>query len=176
MPGLAKQISGDILYAKEDDMKYIRQLMIAVGILSAIVLFSWIYTTLQLNHASSDGVFDSAELAMQVLIDKGYAPDHDVKILYAGTNSFDGSKPYIWYVIAEVRASSRADGSSLNKNGCDAPGSFFLQTKEGWVHMPEGAFPVLIGFWMDAFDLAGPGQAESSTNWAADQPPQFCLE
>ena len=54
-----------------------------------------------------------------------------VKILYAGTNSFDGSDPHIWYVIAEVRASARSDGSELGHNGCDAPGSFFLQLKDG---------------------------------------------
>lgn len=70
--------------------------------------------------------------------EKYYMHDLQVKILYAGTNSFDGSDPHIWYVIAEVRASARSDGSELGHNGCDAPGSFFLQLKDGnWVHVPK---------------------------------------
>ena len=103
-----------------------------------------------------------------------YTSDRNVKILYSGTNSFDGSKPYVWYVIAEVHASARADGSSLSEDGCDAPGSFFLETKEGWVHVPEGAFPEYIGFWMGVFDLSGPGQSEPSTPRAPGQPEHFC--
>jgi hypothetical protein len=111
---------------------------------------------------------------MLAMLDENYMPDRDVKILYAGTNSFDGRRPHIWYVIAEVRASARADGSEMGRNGCDAPGSFFLQTKEGWVHVPEGAFPGFMGFWMDVFDMAGKGQAAPSTNWVEGQPAQFC--
>ena len=157
-------------------MKFLRPLLYVVGIAIAVVAFSWIYTTLELRHASSKGVYASAELGMQALIDKHYAPDHEVRILYAGTNSFDGSTPYVWYVIAEVHASSRADGSVLNKNSCDAPGSFFLETQEGWVCVPEGAFPGFMGLWMSVFDLAGPGQSEPSTNWEPNQPSQFCLQ
>ena len=155
-------------------MKITRRLLIVLGILAAIIPFAWIYTSVQLASARSKGVYSSPEEGMQAIIDKGYTADHKVKILYAGTNSFDGSQPHIWYVIAQVRASARADGSALGKNGCDAPGLFFLQTKEGWVFVPEGAFPGFIGFWMNAFGMAGPGQSTPSTNWAPDQPAKFC--
>ena len=155
-------------------MKVFRRLLIVLGIIIAIVPLSWIYTSVQLNIARSQGVYDSAEQGMRSMMDKYYSADRDVKILYAGTNSFDGSQPHIWYVIAEVRASTRADGSELGHNRCDAPGSFFLQTKEGWVHVPEGAFPGFMGFWMKVFDMAGPGQSTPSTSWAPDQPSQFC--
>ena len=87
-----------------------------------------------------------------------YSPGAEIKILHAGPNYRDGSRPYVWYVIAEVRAAARADGSPLGHNGCDAPGSYFLQTREGWVYVPEGAFPEWISNWMDAFHLAGPGE------------------
>src|SRR5512145_3129334 len=150
-------------------MKFSRRLLVTVGIILAIVPVSWLYTTLQLNHARSDGIYESAEIGMRTLIDQSYPADRQVKILYAGTNSPDGSIPYVWYVIAEVRASSRADGSSLSHNGCDAPGAFFLQTKEGWVTVPEEALPGFVGFWMNVFGMAGPGQAEPSTPQAPDQ-------
>lgn len=155
-------------------MKSIRLPLFTLGIVVACVALSWVYTSVQLSIARSKGVYETAEQGMRALVDKSYTSDRQVKILYAGTNSFDGSKPYVWYVIAEVHASARADGSSLSKQGCDAPGSFFLETKDGWVFVPEGAFPGFMGFWMDFFSMAGPGQAEPSTNWAPDQPERFC--
>jgi hypothetical protein len=145
-----------------------------VGIVIVCVALSWVYTSAQLSIARSKGVYETPELGMRALVDKDYAPDRQVKILYAGTNSFDGSRPYIWYVIAEVHASARADGSSLSEDGCDGPGSFFLETKDGWVHVPEHVFPGFIGFWMGAFDMAGPGQAEPSITRAPEQPEHFC--
>ncbi|MEP7135914.1 MAG: hypothetical protein ABI904_13370 [Chloroflexota bacterium] len=155
-------------------MKLVRRSLIAVGILVAIVLFSWGYTSIQLSVARSRGVYDSPEQGMLALMDKYYTADKNVKMLYAGTNSFDGSNPHVWYVIAEVRAKARADGSELGSNGCEAPGSFFLQTKEGWVHVKEQAFPTYMGFWMKVFRWAGEGKSKPSTNWGKDQNPQFC--
>lgn len=155
-------------------MKVFRRLLILLGILVAIIPSAWIYTSVQLAIARSKGLYSSPEHGMRSIIDKGYTADRNVKILYAGTNSFDGSQPHIWYVIAEVRASARADGSALSSQGCDGPGSFFLQTRDGWAHVPEGAFPGFIGFWMKIFGMAGPGQFTPSTDWAPDQPAKFC--
>ena len=155
-------------------MKVLRRLLIVLGTLAAIIPLAWIYTSVQLAVARSKGLYSSPEEGMRSIIDKGYTADRKVKIIYAGTNSFDGSQPHIWYVIAQVRASARADGSALGKNGCDAPGLFFLQTREGWVFVPEGAFPGFIGFWMKTFGMAGQGQSTPSTNWAPDQPTKFC--
>jgi hypothetical protein len=155
-------------------MKTFRLPLYALGIVIACAALSWTYSSVQLSIARSKGMYETAEQGMLALVDKGYSPDRQVKILYAGTNSFDGSKPYIWYVIAEVHASARADGSNLSEEGCEAPGSFFLQTKDGWVHVPEGAFPGFIGFWMDLLKMAGPGQSEPSTTRAPDQPEHLC--
>ena len=154
--------------------KIVIALVLALGALTTLVASSWLHTTVQLAHARAQGIYDSAEEGMIAQAEKNYSPDRQVKILYAGTNSFDGSHPHVWYVIAEVHASARADGSELGYNGCDAPGLFFLDTKDGWVTVPEGAFPGLMGFWMEVFDMAGPGQSTPSTNWAPDQPSRFC--
>src|SRR5512147_3107551 len=122
-------------------MKLSRRVLTVLGILIAIVPVSWAYTSIQLSIARSKGVYETPEQAMTAIVNKAYAPDHTIKFLYAGPNSTDGSQPHVWYVIAEVRASARADGSELQKNGCDAPGSFFVQLKDGkWVHVPEGLF------------------------------------
>lgn len=162
------------LLDKELKMRSLRWSLTALGIMFACVASSWVYTFTQLNIARSKGVYETAEQGMRALMDIGYSADRRVKILYAGTNSFNGRRPHVWYVIAEVHASARADGSSLSDEGCDAPGSFFLQTKDGWMHVPEGAFPGFMGFWMDVFDMAGPGQTEPSTPRAHNQPERFC--
>ena len=155
-------------------MRIVRWMLVLLGFSFICVASSWIYTAVQLNIARAKGVYSSPEQGMIARAEQYYTADRQVKILHAGTNSFDGTKPHIWYVIAEIRASARADGSALGHNGCDAPGSFFLQTKEGWVHVPEGAFPGFIGFWMDVFGWAGEGQSTPSTNWAPGQPSRFC--
>lgn len=155
--------------------KVFRWLLITLGVSVMVIAVSWLYTTVQLANARSKGEYASAEEGMLALMNKYYPPGYEAKIYYAGPNSHNGNKPHVWYVIAEVHASARADGSEMGINGCDAPGSFFLQTKAGkWVHVPEGAFPASMGFWMEVFDLAGEGRSTPSTSWASDQNPVFC--
>jgi hypothetical protein len=156
-------------------MKFLRFVFIAALVCAGLTALGWLYTSAQLDKAAAEGMYDSAEQGMRELVENHYTSDAQVKILHAGTNSFDGSDPFIWYVIAEVRASARADGSELGHNGCDAPGLFFLQTKDGkWVHVGEGAFPTYMGFWMKVFGWAGEGHTAPSTDWAPDQSSRFC--
>ena len=110
--------------------KYIRWSLTTLGIVVIVVIVSWVYTKVELASTLSKGTYTSPEAGMLALADKYYAPDKEVTMLYAGPNSSNGSQPHVWYVIAEVRASARADGSEMGNNGCDAPGSYFLQTKE----------------------------------------------
>lgn len=154
----------------------LRWVLIGLGVLvlAACAFFPWLYTSVQLKIARAGGVYETPEQGMRAKLEASYSPDAQIKILHAGPNYRDGSKPYVWYVIAEVRAAARADGFPLGRNGCDAPGTYFLQTRDGWVHVPEGAFPEWISIWMDAFDMAGPGESTPSTDWAPGQPKWFC--
>jgi hypothetical protein len=168
---------GRIEASREKSRRLPRLALLGLGVVALVPLFfacSWVYTASQLALAKNDGVYSTPEEGMRVLAQKSHSPDSRVKILSAGPNSFDGSQPHIWYVIAEVRASSRADGSDMGSNGCDAPGSFFIQTKEGWVHVSEGAFPEFIGIWMRVYGWAGEGQSTPSTKWAQGQSSRFC--
>lgn len=106
--------------------------------------------------------------------EKYYSTDHDVKILYAGPNWGNGYQSYSWYVIAEIRASSHVNGSEMRHNGCDAPGLAYLQTRDGWVYIPDGAFPGFIGFWMGLFNMAGEGQPTPATDLLPDETFWFC--
>lgn len=154
--------------------KYVRWVLLGIGGFLALLIVSWTYTNLQLAHYSAEGLYATPEQGMLALIDRYYPPERTVEMVYAGPNAPDGSKPFIWYVIAEVYASVRADGSSIGENGCDAPGSYFLQTQAGWVHVPEQVYPEIIGFWMDIFGLAGSGTPTPSTNWAPGHEGKFC--
>ena len=139
--------------------KYVRWSLIVAGIAVGLFALSWLYTKLVIANARADGEYASAEEGMMALMDKYYPPDREVKIFYAGPNENDGDNPYVWYVIAEVRASTRADGSQMGLNGCDNPGTFFLQLKDGkWVHVPEGLFTTFMTSLLDVFDMAGEGQ------------------
>ena len=160
--------------SRENDRRWPRLARTGLGLAALVPLFSvcsWVYSASQLALAKDEGIYSTPEEGMLALAQKSYSTDRRVKILSAGPNSFDGSQPHIWYVIAEVRASSRADGSEMGSNECDAPGSFFIQTKEGWVRVSEGAFPEFIGFWMKVYGWAGEGQSTRSKTWA---PGQFC--
>ena len=135
-----------------------------------VILFSsWIYTTNQLRAARERGVFSSAEEGIRSRIVENYIEPDDYQIIYAGTNSFDGSSSHVWYVIACVWGGHRLDGSSIGskKHDYDQPGHFFLNTRDGWVYMPEGAFPEFIGFWMKVFGLAGPGASQPTHDWGS---------
>jgi len=140
---------------------------ITLTFIGVILFCSWIYTTSQLRDAREDGIYSSAEEGMRDRIAKSYVEPERYQIISAGTNSFDGRYPHVWYVIACVRGGHRVDGSPTGskKHDYDQPGSFFLNTKDGWVYMPEGAFPELIGFWMDVFGLAGPGSSQPTHDW-----------
>jgi hypothetical protein len=81
--------------------------LIGLGILIVIVVFSWGYTSIQLSAARSKGVYASPEQGMLAMADRYYTADKTVKIVYAGTNSFDGSNPHVWYVIAEANGLSK---------------------------------------------------------------------
>lgn len=46
--------------------------------------------SVELSIARSRGIYRSAEESMRAIIERSYSADRDMKILYAGTNSFDG--------------------------------------------------------------------------------------
>lgn len=138
-----------------------------------IILPRWFIIN-EINHARAQGEYTNPEEGLHALVDKCYVPDHTVKIYSAGPNAHDGSMPYVWYVIAEVRASARADGSTLGRNGCDNPGVFFIQLKDGkWVHVPEGILTTFMLGWLEPMNLVGEGEVTPSTDLIRG-PMQFC--
>jgi hypothetical protein len=124
-------------------------LMVCFVAILAVTL--WLYTATQLRIARIEGVYSSPEDGMRVLVTESWIDIDRVEIVYAGTNSFDGSSPHVWFVTAQVWATRRGDGKPIHQRGYDTGGSFFLRVQDGWVHVPEGRFPELVGFGMQLF-------------------------
>lgn len=127
------------------------QLMIKRGVLlglstllvvSACVLTAtWLYTTTWLRHAeASYGLYPTPEEGMAALLWGGQHQIEAQYIQYSGPSCFLRCSPHVWFV--HVAGSGRGGGA------------YFLHVKEGWVHLPESAFPDLIGLGMSLFGLA----------------------
>jgi hypothetical protein len=132
--------------------------------LLCIVLFllcAWVYASAALRLASLDGVYHSAEEAMLARIDRNYEPLRP-RSPAAPTRSMAATARLV--CIACVWGNKRMDGTQVGseRHAYDQPGSFFLHTKDGWVLMPEGAFPTFIGFWMKVYGLDGPAVPQPS--------------
>lgn len=128
----------------------ILSLLVIQFVLILAVTF-WIHTAVQLKIARIEGVYPTPEDGMHMRVTESWVDIEKVEIVYAGTNSFDGSSPHVWYVIADVRAASRGDGKPVHPRRYDSAGSFFLRVQDGWVHVPEGRFPELVGLGMQLF-------------------------
>lgn len=129
-------------------------LIIIVSGLGGLFLL-WMYTTIRVESAKAQGIYPSPKEGMLALIQQGYQGIQKIDVDHAGTNSFNGSNPHIWFVTAKVWAVTRSDGTPLHAKGYDWPGSYFLRVENSWVYMPEGAFPEMIGFGMKIFKIYG---------------------
>ncbi len=139
-------------------------LVLAVGAAGAMLLT--VHTYSALSWARKSGVYETPQAGTIARANLYYCGVEKVDIEHASTNSFDGSNPHIWYVIYRVYAKNHAPcdtenpGSALYHNKTyESGGNFWLNVKQGWVFMPEGKFPMVIGFWMKVLGLAGPGDA-----------------
>lgn len=118
-------------------------------VLSACVLTAtWLYTTTWLRQAKANyGLYQTPEEAMSALLWGGQHQIEAEYIQYSGPSCFIRCSPHVWFV--HVAGSGRGGGA------------YFLRVKEGWVHMPETAFPDLIGLGMSLFGLAPEASEEN---------------
>lgn len=113
------------------------------------------YAIGRIESAKREGVYASPQEGMRAGIVSLYRDIQRIEIDHAGTNSTDGRLPHVWFVTARVYAAARGDGKPIPAGEYDLPGSYFLRVDDGWVHVPEGAFPVVIGRAMQRFGLYG---------------------
>jgi hypothetical protein len=114
-----------------------------------------VYAIRQIESAKRQGVYSTPEEGLRHLIEESYRGIERIEIHRPGIASFDGRLPHVWFVTARVYAAMRGDGKAIDEGKYDLPGSYFLQVDDGWVHVPEGAFPMWIGRAMARFELYG---------------------
>lgn len=138
-------------------------LAVALGMALLCAAGQALYTVVVLQWARGQGVYETPQQGVVARANRYYCGVEKVDIQHATTNSFDGSNPHIWYVIWQVHARNRAPcdpahpGPALYHGSYENAGSFYLNARDGWVMMPEGFYPELVGFWMRALGLAGAG-------------------
>lgn len=140
-------------------------LVFILGLILSCAAFQALYTIGVLLWARGEGVYETPQQGVVARAHRYYCGVEKVEIQQAATNSFDGSKPHIWYVTWRVYAKNHAPcdvqnpGPALYHENYENCGNFYLNVRDGWVMMPEGFFPELIGAWMKFLGLAGPGDS-----------------
>jgi hypothetical protein len=135
-------------------------IMALLALLTFGKAFSYFYTIYQVRQALASGVYPTPVEAVRHFIENNYIGIKSYEILSARPNEDNGKNPHVWYAIAEVHAENYADGTQVRHNGCDAPGVFVMQIKEGWFLVGEGLFTGSFGRWLVDYSLAGEGQVQ----------------
>jgi hypothetical protein len=154
------QPEGDEAHQESNDTTGKRPLpavRIGLGLTAMVPTFflcSWIYAASQLTLAKNEGIYPTVE---QAIIQKnsrdwGGAQVVSIEDVRASVNQHDGSQPHVWFGGARVTLDRVPQGRDRNEY---SSGSYFLHVREGWVHVPEGAFPEFIGWVMELYDMEG---------------------
>ena len=133
---------------------------IIIGLIAIIPIFflcSWVFAVSQLTLAKNNGIYPSVEEAVIQKNSQGWGGAEVIKLedVRASVNQHDGSQPHVWFGGARVYLDRVPEGWDRTEY---SSGSYFLHVKEGWVHVPEGAFPEFIGWVMELYDLEGVDQ------------------
>ena len=134
-----------------------KRLWILAGLVSLIPFFfafSWFHATSQIELAKSEGIYATVEEAVIAHNSQGWGGAQVVKIedVHAGPNRWDGSQPHVWFGGCTVYLDRVPEGWNRTEY---SSGSYYLHVREGWVLVPEGAFPEFIGWVMELYDLEG---------------------
>jgi hypothetical protein len=137
-----------------------RLLWIVLAVVSLIPLFFvsiWLYAISQIALAKQEGVYPSPEEAVVSRLSQGWGGAEVVKLeeVRANINQHDGSQPHVWFGGARVYLDRIPLGGTRDNYSA---GSYYVQVENGWVHIPEGAFPVFIGWVMELYGLEGVGE------------------
>ena len=151
------------MITKEDELKAwhkfgllgLALLLLVLQFIPIVAAGSWAYMALTLKAARREGVYAAPEDGIRARVEKSWIDVQRVEIDYAGPNARDGSQPHVWFVTAKVWAARRGDGQPVSARGYDLAGSFFLRLQDGWVHVPEGRLPQLVGRLMTLYGYEG---------------------
>jgi hypothetical protein len=87
---------------------------------------------------------------------RGFGGAEVVRIenVHAAPNSRT-AQPHVWFGGATVYLDRVPAGRTWDHYSA---GSFYIHVRQGWVPMPEGAFPGFIGWVMELYNMEGVNQ------------------
>ena len=159
---LLRQSHPKVLYpvrieaSREKSRRFPRLALIGIGVVVLFPLFfacSWVYAASQLAMAKNGGVYPTVEEAIVRNNSEGWGGAKVIRIenVHAGLNRQD-AQPHVWFGGATVYLDRVPKGHNTTSY---SSGSFYLRVRDGWVHVPEGAFPEFIGWVMGLYNLEG---------------------
>ena len=125
--------------------------LIVLALMAFCALAPWAFATAQIELAKSEGIYASPEEAIITRHSEGWGGARVVSIenVRARPNRRDGMD-HVWFGGARVTydrvpAGGRHDSYEM--------GSFYIRVRDGWVHVPEGALPELVGRLMLIYNI-----------------------
>lgn len=133
-----------------------RLVLVGTGAAALVILFfagSWAYATSQLALAKQQGIYPTPQEAVIGKNSQGWGGASVVRIedVWAEPNRRD-AQSHVWFGGGTVYLDRMPQGYDEMYYSA---GSFYIQVREGWVHVPEGAFPEFIGWVMELYNLEG---------------------
>lgn len=137
-----------------------RRVWTGLGLAAMVPLFFvciWIYAASQLALAKNEGVYPTVEEAVIGDNSLGWGGARVIAIedVHAGPNRHDGVQPHVWFGGAKVYLDRVPEGG---KRDWYLAGSYYIHVRDGWVLVPEGAFPEFIGWVMELYHMEGVNQ------------------
>lgn len=142
--------------SRKEQARVPRLARVALAVVALVVLFfagSWVYATAQLELAKQQGIYPTPREAVIGKNSQGWGGAEVVRIegVWAEPSQRD-AQPHVWFGGGMVYLDRIPEG---NDKAYYSAGSFYLRVREGWVHVPEGAFPEFIGWVMELYNLEG---------------------
>ena len=142
--------------SQENDRRLPRLARVGIGVVALVPLFFaciWVYAASQLALAKSEGIYSTPEEAVIGNNSQGWGGAKVIRIqdVWAEPNSRN-AQPHVWFGGATVYLDRVPQGGNTDYYFA---GSFYIHVREGWVHVPEGAFPEFIGWVMQLYNMEG---------------------
>jgi hypothetical protein len=113
----------------------------------------WAYAASQLTLAKSKGIYPTIEEAVITKNSQFWGGAKVVRIenVWAEPNN-KNAQSHVWFGGADVYLDRVPQGGRWDHY---SSGSYFIHVREGWVYVPEGAFPEFIGWVMELYNMEG---------------------
>lgn len=142
--------------SREKGRRLPRLAWVGLGLAALVPLFFvciWVYAVFQLALAKNEGMYATPEAAVIGRNSQGWGGARVIRIenVWAEPNS-PNAQDHVWFGGADVYLDRVPQGWDRDHYPA---GSFYIHVQDGWVHVPEEAFPEFIGWAMELYRLEG---------------------